>query len=302
MQHRLLLLITVLFAITNKGTCQEPENSKVYEIRNSIAVYPCYITGKRIYQDDKFSTPPFGSKFILVRPLNTTNDTVIIRYLVWSRKKDSGLRKYYNDPILKNEPVRKSEWDSIARWGNDSEKISSTNDYGNRIDKYFMIQRYDLDSNCVKVYNSGIKSVVFTVGLVTMPLKLRLGSSFDFQGNLSLGSTAGIKVRLSKYRPNYINFLLGTSISTISLDSFNTKGKVIGQPLTNIAVFSPSLGVVFEFGKAQAGVFYGWDILNKATQSKYEWIYNKKPWLSVGFGFSIFNVDGKSGNPPSQTQ
>ncbi|MEJ7680524.1 MAG: hypothetical protein WKG06_22265 [Segetibacter sp.] len=45
--------------------------------------------------------------------------------------------------------------------------------------------------------------------------------------------------------------LLGTSISTVSLDSFNTRGKVSGQPLTNIAVFSPSLGVVFEFGKAR---------------------------------------------------
>ena len=136
-----------------------------------------------------------------------------------------------------------------------------------KLTSFFLIQRYDLDSNCIKVYNKGIRSAAFTVGLVTMPVKLRLGSNFDFQGNLSLGSTAGIKVRLSRFTSNYLNLLFGTSISTISLDSFSTGGKLTGQPLTNIAVFSPSPGRVFEFGKAPAGVFYGWDILNKSAQA-----------------------------------
>lgn len=319
------ILLPLLFVLTFNSYCQEEEKTKVYEIRNSIAVYPCDITGKRIYQDDRFSTPPFGAKFILVRPLNLNNDTIIIRYLQWTKKKDSVLRKYYNDPLIISEwDTSKSEWaqnkgdsninlSNAKRWNDtsnntevsrgDSGRISTTDgDYGNKIEKYFKIQRYDLDSNCVKVYNSGLRSTTFTIGLVTMPLKLRLGSNFDFQGNLSLGSTAGVKIRSSKYSSNYINLLLGTSISTVSLDSFNTRGKVSGQPLTNIAVFSPSLGVVFEFGKAQAGVFYGWDFLNKSTQSKYDWIYNKKPWLSIGFGFSILNIDSKSNNSQSQNQ
>ncbi len=305
-----------LTMITNNACCQETEKSKVYEIRNSIAVYPCLLTGKRIYPDDRFSTPPSGAKFMLVRPLGTNNDTLIIRYLVWNKEKDSILRKYYNDPIISGRDSLKGQLpgnspgiDDATRWPKEkvsrdsSGKIfSASESYENKIDKYFLIQRYDLDSNCIKVYNSGWRSTVFTIGLVTMPLKLRLGTRFDFQGNLSLGSTAGIKIRLSKYNSNYINLLLGTSISTITLDSFSTKGKLIGQPLTNIAVFSPSLGVVFEFGKAQAGIFYGWDILNKSTESKYEWIYNKKPWLSIGFGFSILNIDSKSNNQQSQNQ
>src|SRR5882672_7798017 len=266
MQHRLLLLIPLLVVITSNNYCQEPEMTKVYEIRNTIAVYPCYLTGKRVYKNDRFSNPPLGAKFMLVRPLSATNDTLIIRYLKWTKKRDSTLIKYYNEPMII------SEWDSTKKqslndpfdkegtikarpqpgdWEKDPRKISRTNNYGDSVDKYFMIQRYDLDSNCIKVYNSGIKSMVFTIGLVTMPLKLRLGRNFDFQGNLSLGTTAGIKIRMSKYSFNYINFLLGTSISTISLDSFNTQGKVNGQPITNIAVFSPSFGVVFEFGKAQ---------------------------------------------------
>ncbi len=234
-----------------------------------------------MYPDDRFSTPPIGAKFRVVRPLNASGDTLIIRYLKWTRTKDTALERYYNEPL-------KFEWDSINKqspgnqhtgvlWpevsgkkaGKDSGWINLPNEeYGNKIDKYFLIRRYDLDSNCVKVYNTGLKSTVFTIGLVTMPLKLRLGANFDFQGNLSLGSTAGAKIRLSKYSSNFINLLLGTSISTITLDSFNTKGRIAGQPITNIAVFSPSLGAVFEFGKAQAGIFYGWDIHNSQTQTK----------------------------------
>ncbi|MEO5684679.1 MAG: hypothetical protein ABIQ88_18705 [Chitinophagaceae bacterium] len=321
MKPRQLLLIALLYGITGNGFCQEAK-SKVYEIRNNIAVYPADITGKKLYQDGRFSTPPLGAKFMLVRRLK--DDTLLIRYLLWTGKKDSVLRKYYNDPLIidswdikdmasedgqRNETKEKSRWPlkrpvdkKPANTGDSAGTAVTKEDYDNKIDKYFMIQQYDLDSNCVKVYNAGFRSSVFTIGLVTMPLKLRLGSNFDFQGNLSLGTTAGVKIRLSRFSANYVNVLLGTAISTISLDSFNTRGKVAGQPISNMAVFSPSLGVVFEFGRAQAGLFYGWDILNKSTQTKYEWIYNRKPWLSIGFGFSIFNVDGsaKSAEPKNQ--
>lgn len=315
----LLLCINVLCLQS-----QEPQNSKVYEVRNSVAVYPCYITGKNVYADGRFSNPPLGAKFMMVKPAGS--DTVVIRYLVWTKEKDSVLKRFYNDPLF----VRWRTADSGAAllppgekggsgepWEDQPNKDAagtnknktdsgdsswSAKGYGNKVDRFFKIPRYDLDSNCVKVYNKGWRSVAFTIGLVTMPLKLRLGNNFDFQGNLSLGSTAGIKMRLSRYRTNYINLLLGTSLSTVSLDSFSTSGKISGQPLTNMAVFSPSLGAVFEFGKAQAGVFYGWDVLNKSNQAKYDWIYQKKPWISVGFGFSIFNVDGGSDKAAPQTQ
>jgi len=317
MQSKYFLVTFLLCMIAGIAFSQDAEKTKVYEIRNSIAVYPCDITGKRLYEDGRFSTPPLGAKFMLVRPLNPNYDTLVVRYLIWNKDKDSLLRQYYNDPLIisgwdssKNDSIKTQpgtrNWNDPNSNNNTratgAEWKDSSSPYEKKIEKFFLIPRYDLDSNCVKVYNSGIRSTTFTVGLVTMPLKLRLGKNFDFQGNLSLGSTAGVKIRLSKFSSNYINILIGTSISTISLDSFSTKGKVTGQPLTNIAVFSPSLGAVFEFGKAQAGIFYGWDILNKSTQSKYEWIYNKRPWLSIGFGFSILNVDSKSNSAQSDNQ
>lgn len=258
------LLVILFVSLMNKSFSQVEENTRIYEIISNIPVVPCNLLGQKLNANDVFVVPPFKSKFALVR--NAGNDSMVIRFLNW---KNTELKAKFNG------------------------------EEGNA--KYFLITKNDLDSNCIKVYARGNKSTVFTLGLVTMPMKLRLGRNFDFQGNLNLGTTAGAKMRISKYNPNYVNFLFGASIATVSLDSFSTGGRISGQPLTNIAVFSPSLGVVFEFGKAQAGIFYGWDFLNKATQSRYNWIYDRKPWISIGFGFSIFSVNGTSSSQSDPT-
>ncbi|RYY52703.1 MAG: hypothetical protein EOO09_20590 [Chitinophagaceae bacterium] len=275
---RSIAVLFVIAANTQVVHSQELEKSRVYEIRNSIAVFPCDILGNRLFPDRGPEIPPFTGKFILVSA--SGRDSVIIRFLPWSSRTNAGLYRRFNRPVptsdITNETVK-------TLWLRDS-----------TVPKYFVMGRENLDSNCVKVFNKGWRSAAFTIGLVTMPTKLRLGRNFDFQGNLSLGTTAGIKHRLSRYSPNYVNYLFGASLTGVSLDSFNTKGRIAGQPLNNVTVFSPSLGIVFEFGKAQAGIFYGWDLLNKSTQSRYGWIYNRKPWLSIGFGFSIFSVDSKS--------
>jgi len=263
---KIITLSIICMIIYHFGNCQNDEKTTIYEIRSNIPVWACDVQGKKI--KDTFSIPPYKSRFAFIKK---RGDSVVVRFLKWSQSSPISLKNEFND--------------STYEEGSNQKKI---------FQRYFLIQKADFDSFCVKVYATNWRSAVFTLGLVTMPLKLRVGNNFDFQGNLSLGTTAGAKMRISPYNSNYINLLFGASISTISLDSFSTGGKITGQPLTNIAVFSPSLGIVFDFGKAQAGVFYGWDILNNSAQSKYNWIYNGKPWLSIGFGVSIFSVDSKS--------
>lgn len=279
------LICLLLFVFTyNQLFAQEADKTRIYEIRSNIPVYACNVIGKRLHPSaDSFDVPPYQSKFALVR--NYQNDSVVIRFLDWV-KVDS----------IKN-PQKARVYEKLNQdFTQTTVSIPDASDtsHTKTTNRYFLISRQDLDSNCIKVYKTGLrKSTVFTIGLVTMPMKIRL-SNFDFQGNLSLGTTAGAKIRISKYNPNYINLLFGASLSTVTLDSFSTHGKVAGQPITNIAVFSPSLGAVLEFGKAQAGIFYGWDFLNKSNQEKYGWVYNKKPWISIGFGFTIFSIDTKS--------
>lgn len=277
------LLLIFCCCIVASVKAQE-ERTRIYEIRSNIPMRATDVRGIPLYADDRFEVPPYASQFALVR---SKGDSVIIRFLYF--------RQYPKLYSIFNGWVKTSEVTSPA--------VKAAMPPGkDSIGKYFLMSRSDLDSNCIKVFPTKGKSATFSLGLVTMPMKLRLGKNFDFQGSLSLGTTAGMKMRISKYNPNYINFLFGASISAVNLDSFSTKGKVSGQPINNMAVFSPSLGMVFEFGRAQAGLFYGWDFLSKSNQTKYTWIYNKKPWISIGFGFSIFSVDSKSNSPKDPEQ
>jgi hypothetical protein len=167
--------------------------------------------------------------------------------------------------------------------------------------KYFLMSKTAFEKNCTPVYSRKLsKSAKFTSSAITLPVKLRL-KDFDFDKNFSLGISGGIKNRISKYSPNYINALIALNISTSDLDSFSTKGKVAGQPIKNVATFSPALGIVFEFGKAQIGIFSGVDLMSKANRNKFDWIYHGKPWISLGFGISILGKEGdnkkaKTGN------
>lgn len=299
---RFFIVSWIFFVGTLNANGQENLKSRVYEIKYNIAVFPCDITGRRIIVNkDSMHTPPIGARFILIKPLGQNTDKYIIRYLVWNKKNSPILYDYYNRPWSYDSLQRVSYYRYNPTVSPESKgSLDSSGKNYSKIDKFFLVQRFDLDSNCIKIYPTGLRSVVFTIGMVTMPVKLRLGNSFEFQGNVSLGTTAGVKMRISNVNPNYINLLFATSISTVTLDSFNTKGKLNAQPLNNIAAFSPSFGLVFEFGKAQAGLFYGWDILNKSTQVRYDWVFNKKPWISIGFGFSILNVDGKSEKQPAR--
>lgn len=269
------LLVIIIFS--SHVHSQQTENTRIYEVMSNIPVVACDVIGNKLSNENTFSVPPYRAKFALVR---WKNDSVVVRFLTWSN--NDSLKSRFNESLVR---YRGLSGDSVVR--------------NNR---YFLITKSDLDSNCIKVYNRGIKNSVFTLGLVTMPMKLRLGKNFDFQGNLSLGTTAGAKFRISKYNPNYLNLLFGASISTVTLDSFSTGGRVSGQPITNMAVFSPSFGMVFEFGKAQAGIFYGWDFLNKSSQIQYQWIHDRRPWISIGFGVSIFSVESNSSNNQAGTQ
>jgi hypothetical protein len=236
---------------------------KYFEIVNDIAVIKCNINGKKLVPDSSYLIPPPNKCFSLIRTLNA--DSQIIKFIHWSSNPKT-INQYRNLVIFNvgNDTIRGNE--------------------------YYLIKKSDLDSNCVPIYGRGVNAINFTLGFVTMPVKLRLGKNFDFESTISLGTTAGVKMRMSRHYQNYINFLFGASTSTVTLDSFSTSGKISGQPVTNIFVFSPSIGIVVEFAKSQIGLFYGWDLLGKTNNLRYEWVYNKKPWISLGFGFSIFSL------------
>lgn len=190
-----------------------------------------------------------GAVFTIVG--KTENDSLIIRFWIWKDK-----------PLLNNELCFADSL-CIRR-------------------KYFLLAENDLNDKAVLRYNT--KSS-FTAGTVLIPVKIRL-QKFDFSKDFTVGSTAGVKCRLSPFLKNYINFLFGVGISSVTLDYRSTNGS-IEEPF-EVPALTPSLGCVFDFNNTtQAGIFLGSDYIS--NNEEYNFIYHGKLWLSIGMGFTILS-------------
>lgn len=154
---------------------------------------------------------------------------------------------------------------------------SSKNDY-----RYFLLSTEEFNLKAIPRYR---KNVSFTMGVAHIPFRLRSGP-FDFSNHLSIGSSFGAKMQLSPYQDISLNIVGGVSIANITLDSLGTNGRA--ESGETAPAFSPSLGVVLEVSKAQVGLYLGWDLLS--GKEKKIWLYQGKPWLSIGVGMSIFSA------------
>ncbi|WP_343635522.1 hypothetical protein [Fluviicola sp.] len=141
----------------------------------------------------------------------------------------------------------------------------------------------------------------FTAGIPTIPAKLRFGNGgtgndpryFRFEGNISLGLSAGWKYSFGKGSTKYaMNLLTGFTVASVPVDSITTRGKVNSS--TTCASFSPHFGLVFDVDKVQFGLYTGLDFLY-GEPNKY-WVYRNQPWLGIGIGYSLFQVGGQSAN------
>ncbi|GJM35134.1 MAG: hypothetical protein DHS20C18_41350 [Saprospiraceae bacterium] len=154
--------------------------------------------------------------------------------------------------------------------------------------KFFLL---DVDEFNAKAVSKFSKKPTFTIGASTLPLRIRTGP-FDFSGTLSYGTNFGIRFQLADYQDIAMNIVSGLHITHIILDSLNTQGRLESSDNQTAAALSPAVGVVFEFSKAQVGTYLGWDFISGST--KENWIYQGKPWFSIGVGISLFNVTSVS--------
>lgn len=202
--------------------------------------------------DPERLTAQIGSKFLLIE---LKRDTCIIRFLVNS-KKNKRKRLDFSD-------------DDVEYY------------------KYFRITKAQLD---YKAIPANTQTFAFTLGSVITPLKLRF-TPFDFSKDFTVGSTFGIKYTKSDFAAVTFSGLMGIGVSSVSLDSFSTKGSTRTRQET--LAFTPSIGVMMEFGNAQIGAFTGIDMLSSTNPLFDNYIYKNKPWVSLGFGYSLFTGSKK---------
>lgn len=160
----------------------------------------------------------------------------------------------------------------------------------------YLIRKKDILNKTRRRYSIGLGGTSITGGVTLLPFKIRPSvkiegkrMGFDFSKDIQLGISGGLKQRISKYNPFYLNALLNFGISSVLMDSYNTNGKL--NESIDVAAFTYGAGLVLDFNKIQFGVFLGRDLVSDKNNN--DWIYQNKTWWSIGFGYSIFSVSTK---------
>lgn len=176
---------------------------------------------------------------------------------------------------------------------------------------FFIVRAKEWQDKVVKVYSTGFfpkykgdpwfGGTTITGGMIVLPYKFRPAlqmngqkSGFDFSKDITLGVSGGLKQRISHYQPFYLDLLGNVGISDVSQTPFNTN-KGVSTP-TDVPALTFSWGFVLDFKSIQLGAFMGWDRVSDSNLNG--WIYQGKPWFSIGFGYSIFSVSTAKTNAP----
>lgn len=242
-----ILLLSKIAFCQNSTIADDPLSQTFnYTLQVEAPVKQCDISGN-IIEGEIQKAAPAGAEFTLI---GKKGDSVIIRFWIW---KTDAMKKAFNYT--------------------DESKTQR---------KYFLLALYDFNFKAIKRYKSWFPTI--TAGTVIVPVKLRF-KQFDFSKDITIGPTVGAKFRMSNYTESFMNVLFGFGITSVTLDSFSTKGAIKG--VSDRPALTPSLGILFEFNQVQIGIFSGLDYISK--KENLDWRYQGKPWLSIGLGYSILS-------------
>lgn len=152
---------------------------------------------------------------------------------------------------------------------------------------YFFIKAKDFtEPHVLKTYYRGRYNLLPNIGTLIVPVKIRPSFGdrpFDFTTDFTLGTSIGIKTRVSKFRPNYLSLVGVFGITTVNIDNNTTNGFV--SEATKQSALTPAIGLVMEIEGFQIGLIAGKDFIGGNTGKS--WIYNKRTWWSFGIGYEF---------------
>lgn len=252
----------------------QPRIGKVYSFANgAVKLIPCDEVGE---SKGDSQVIPAKSMFVITKVLE---DFYVISLLPYSTKNEKGYNVNFADAK-----------DLNAKLYNNS----LTNQSGSVLPNaniFFRLPKGDF----VKYGGDRIPQSDFVFGLITLPIKMRFGSSemvngvqkryFDFAGEISLGVSTGYRRRFSNIASYSI--LTGLAITSVPIDSFASKGLITSE--TNVSALTWHLGVLYQHKIFQIGIFTGLDFMKGELKRK--WVYNNQPWLGIGLGIAILNTD-----------
>lgn len=159
----------------------------------------------------------------------------------------------------------------------------------------FAVPFAEFSGRLTRAYATGIKSGEVVVGALALPAKLRV-DPFNFSGSISLGPSLGWRWRVSATRDYHLGLIASVGTSSVQLTAANTDSAV--TEATDRAAYYFAAGIMAEYGSTQVGLFLGTDLINDPDQD--DWIYQGKPWFSVGIGATIFGAREDRSAPTEQ--
>ena len=172
----------------------------------------------------------------------------------------------------------------------------------------FFMTASDFAECCESLFTSNKFFHNFTYGFTTIPYKIRFDNSryidqfnqkvrgtFSFEQNVNIGVSVGFKSQVLSHDDISWISLFGVSLSSVPIVVDPAKN----SPSSTQAL-SFSFGEVYQYKVFQIGLFLGTDVASsQAYLSPYSGFH---PWLGIGLGISLFNVNKTSaGDSESNT-
>ncbi len=234
-----------------------------YRLTSDAVIRECDIRGSALTNGEKLA--PFGAKFTIV---GRKNDDLILVFYDW-----------YNAVELTNgkdksgEPLDAGREAQARRYNYDMTRTGEQ-------DRYFLITTEQLSAHA-EALTSRFSP---TYGALLLPVRYRPQTGLVSK-DISLGGIGGLRTRINDGLS--VGLMFGVAITSSTLDSASTEGKVLQAE--NRASATLPLGVLVQWERVQFGFFGGLDFLMDGKTDG--WIYNGKPWLSLGIGLGLFTED-----------
>lgn len=267
---------TIVLASNLHAQAAATEKLPTYRFNAAVPVYECDFQGEPA-SGDRTETldAPVNAQFFYIREVPVEDDgaepdgsVVVLQFLNWVR-----------------DPVKRAAFNESRERGVAGRKT-------------FCVDKTIFDLTTERTYDKGWSSWDLAAGVMLLPIKMRPGGDgrgFAFSRDVTIGTVAGPRWRLSATRDLFMSLVGGAGIAAVSLDSASTAGKV--KETTDRAAVALALGTMVEVNRFQIGLLFGWDRISDPNQN--DWIYQGKRWISLGLGYSLLRAPADS---PSRDQ
>ena len=286
------VLLAVMTFIVINSYAQNSSNSRIglYIWKQAVMIQPADVNGTAL---NNGATPPVndqpiasksGQKFRVLQ-LVSNNTLAVIQVLDYTEK-NTKTRKYK----ATSDFYKYNFKGTAGLYTGLTDEAVNSRSYGTN-QAYFTVPIGIITDETLAIKEDKIGGAL-AAGVINFPFKYRPQKGMaDFSGAFNFGAGIGYKFPHKSWRQFSYSIMSGYSISNVVLDSSNSnknQGKLAST--NNFTAFSFSIGFLAEYQRVQAGIFLGWDRISKINQREFEWQYQGKSWISVGFGFAIFSA------------